>query len=35
MIRLMVADVDGVLSLGEAAPFDFAVLQRLAKKKDR
>ena len=30
MIRLLVADVDGVLSLGEAAPFDFAVLQRLA-----
>ena len=35
MIRLMVADVDGVLSLGEAAPFDFAVLQRLAEVNDR
>src|SRR5262245_56395120 len=30
MIRLIVADVDGVFSLGEAAPFDYAVLQRLA-----
>src|SRR6266568_9038600 len=35
MIRLIVADVDGVLSLGEAAPFDFAVLQRLAEVNDR
>jgi len=35
MIRLMVADVDGVLSLGEAAPFDLAVLQRLAEVNDR
>ena len=31
MIRLVVVDVDGVLSHGEAAPFDFAVLQRLAE----
>jgi hypothetical protein len=35
MIRLIVADVDGVLSSGEAAPFDFAVLQRLAEVNDR
>ena len=35
MIRLIVADVDGVLSPGEAAPFDFAVLQRLAEVNDR
>src|SRR5262252_9201460 len=35
MIRLIVADVDGVLSLGEAAPFDFAVLQHLAEVNDR
>jgi hydroxymethylpyrimidine pyrophosphatase-like HAD family hydrolase len=35
VIRLLVADVDGVLSLGEAAPFDFAVLQRLAEVNDR
>jgi hydroxymethylpyrimidine pyrophosphatase-like HAD family hydrolase len=35
MIRLIVADVDGVLSPGEAAPFDFAVLQRLAAVNDR
>jgi hypothetical protein len=35
MIRLMVADVDGVLSPGEAAPFDVAVLQRLAEVNDR
>jgi hydroxymethylpyrimidine pyrophosphatase-like HAD family hydrolase len=35
MIRLIVADVDGVLSSGEAAPFDFAVLQHLAQVNDR
>jgi hydroxymethylpyrimidine pyrophosphatase-like HAD family hydrolase len=35
MIRLIVADVDGVFSPGEAAPFDFAVLQRLAEVNDR
>ena len=35
MIRLIVADVDGVLAPGEAAPFDFAVLQRLAEINDR
>ena len=35
MIRLIVADVDGVLSSGEAASFDFAVLQRLAAVNDR
>src|SRR5262252_4963429 len=35
MIRLIVADVDGVLSLGEAAPFELAVLQRLAEVNDR
>jgi 3-deoxy-D-manno-octulosonate 8-phosphate phosphatase KdsC-like HAD superfamily phosphatase len=35
MIRLVVVDVDGVLSHGEAAPLDFAVLQRLAEFKDR
>jgi len=32
--RLVVADVDGVLSHGEAAPLDFAVLQRLAEIND-
>jgi hypothetical protein len=35
MIRLIVADVDGVLSRGEAAPFDVAVLQYLAEVNDR
>jgi hydroxymethylpyrimidine pyrophosphatase-like HAD family hydrolase len=35
MIRLVVVDVDGVLSHGEAAPLDFAVLQRLAEVNDR
>src|SRR5215813_1596891 len=35
MIRLIVANVDGVLSLGEAAPLDFAVLQRLVEVNDR
>src|SRR5262249_60032790 len=35
MIRLLVVDVDGVLSLGEAAPFDSTVLQRLAEINDR
>jgi len=35
MIRLLVVDVDGVLSLGEAAPFDFTMLQRLAEMNDR
>jgi hydroxymethylpyrimidine pyrophosphatase-like HAD family hydrolase len=35
MIRLVVVDVDGVLSRGEAAPLDFAVLQRLAEFNDR
>jgi hydroxymethylpyrimidine pyrophosphatase-like HAD family hydrolase len=35
MIRLLVVDVDGVLSLGEAAPFDCTVLQRLAEINDR
>jgi hydroxymethylpyrimidine pyrophosphatase-like HAD family hydrolase len=35
MIRLVVVDVDGVLSPGEAAPLDFAVLQRLAEFNDR
>jgi len=35
MIRLIVADVDGVLSLGEAAPFELAVLQHLAEVNDR
>ena len=35
MIRLIVIDVDGVLSPGEAAPLDFAVLQRLAEVNDR
>jgi hydroxymethylpyrimidine pyrophosphatase-like HAD family hydrolase len=34
MLRLIVVDVDGVLSPGEAAPFDFAVLQRLAECND-
>ena len=35
LIRLVVVDVDGVLSHGEAAPLDFAVLQRLAAFNDR
>jgi hydroxymethylpyrimidine pyrophosphatase-like HAD family hydrolase len=35
MIRLLVVDIDGVLSLGEAAPFDGTVLQRLAEINDR
>jgi hypothetical protein len=35
MLRLVVADVDGVLSSGEAAPLDFAVLQCLAEYNDR
>src|SRR5262249_46039642 len=35
MIRLLVVDVDGVLSLGEAPPFDSTVLQRLAEINDR
>jgi len=35
MIRLLVVDVDGVLSLGEAAPFDGTVLQRLATLNDQ
>jgi hydroxymethylpyrimidine pyrophosphatase-like HAD family hydrolase len=35
MIRLVVVDVDGVLSRGEAAPLDFAVLQRLTELNDR
>jgi hypothetical protein len=35
MLRLVVVDVDGVLSSGEAAPLDFAVLQRLAEYNDR
>jgi hydroxymethylpyrimidine pyrophosphatase-like HAD family hydrolase len=35
MLRLIVLDVDGVLSPGEAAPLDFAVLQRLAECNDR
>lgn len=35
MIRLVVVDVDGVLSRGEAAPLDFSVLQRLAEFNDR
>jgi len=35
MIRLLVLDVDGVLSSGEAAPFDGTVLQRLAAINDR
>jgi hydroxymethylpyrimidine pyrophosphatase-like HAD family hydrolase len=35
MLRLIVVDVDGVLSSGEAAPLDFAVLQRLAACNDR
>jgi hydroxymethylpyrimidine pyrophosphatase-like HAD family hydrolase len=34
-IRLVVVDVDSVLSHGEAAPLDFAVLQRLAEFNDR
>ena len=33
--HLIVAVLDGVLSSGEAAPFDFAVLQRLAEVNDR
>ena len=35
MLRLLVVDVDGVLSPGEAAPFDFTVLQLLAELNDR
>ena len=35
MIRLIVVDIDGVVSHGEAAPLDFAVLQRLAEFNDR
>ena len=35
MIHLIVADVDGVLSRGEAAPFDLAMLQHLAEVNDR
>jgi hydroxymethylpyrimidine pyrophosphatase-like HAD family hydrolase len=35
MLRLIVIDVDGVLSPGEAAPLDFTVLQRLAEYNDR
>ena len=35
MIRLVVVDVDGVVSRGEAAPLDFAVLQCLAEFNDR
>src|SRR4029450_10309279 len=35
MLRLIVVDVDGVLSPGEAAPFDFGVLQYLATCNDR
>lgn len=35
MIRLLVVDIDGVLSPGEAAPFDCTVLQRLAAINDR
>lgn len=35
MLRLIVVDIDGVVSPGEAAPFDFAVLQRLADLNDR
>src|SRR5262245_27856418 len=35
MLRLIVADVDGVLSRGAAAPPGFAVLQRLAACNDR
>jgi hydroxymethylpyrimidine pyrophosphatase-like HAD family hydrolase len=35
MLQLIVLDVDGVLSPGEAAPLDFAVLQRLAGYNDR
>jgi hydroxymethylpyrimidine pyrophosphatase-like HAD family hydrolase len=34
MIRLVVVDVDGVLTHGEAAPLDFAVLRRLADFND-
>jgi hydroxymethylpyrimidine pyrophosphatase-like HAD family hydrolase len=34
-VRLVVVDVDGVLSRGEAAPLDFAVLRRLAELNDR
>lgn len=35
MIRLVVADVDGVLCHGEGAPLDFTVLQRIAEFNDR
>jgi hydroxymethylpyrimidine pyrophosphatase-like HAD family hydrolase len=34
-LQLIVLDVDGVLSAGEAAPFDFAMLQYLAACNDR
>ena len=34
MMRLIVVDIDGVVSAGEAAPLDFAVLQRLAAYND-
>jgi hydroxymethylpyrimidine pyrophosphatase-like HAD family hydrolase len=34
MIRLVVVDIDGVVSPGEAAPLDFAVLQRPAALND-
>ena len=34
MLRLLVVDMDGVISPGEAAPLDFAVLQRLAACND-
>jgi hypothetical protein len=34
MIRLVVVDVDGVVSHGEAAPLDFIVLQRLSELND-
>jgi len=34
MIRLIVVDIDGVVSPGEAAPLDFAVLRRLAACND-
>jgi hypothetical protein len=35
MIRLVVVDVDGIRSHGEAAALDFAVLQQLAEVNDR
>jgi hypothetical protein len=34
MIRLVVVDADGVAAPGEAAPLDFAVLQRMAALND-